>query len=311
MIDLQNLCPLLLHIPKGFDNSTFNVSNFYSENFINNTKTITLPSIRYTESTTPIYELFGLKNSEVKNSWWKSLSYNYNLTATHSGTIRDENSTFSDLIWNNESYTDSLGNEQVINHHNAGALHAFSFNLSPTISPYFTLAQSMNFREAWFDRTKKKNGFARGLSYSFNTSASTKLYGLKRFNNLTLKAVRHVVTPRVSFAYTPDFSQNDDFYSFSGISLARGKRSRSINFSLSQIWQIKYYDKISESEKKINNLLSMSSSFSYNLEKETHKLSQINHSVKFSPNTFNYQDIQFSYNNSISFNHDFYNKNMG
>lgn len=296
---------------KGFDNSTINVSNFYNENFVTKTKTITLPSIRYSESTTPIYELIGLKSSDVKDSWWKSLSYNYNLTAAHSGTIKDEDSSLSDLIWSNESYTDSLGVENVINQHNAGALHNFSFNFSPTISPYFNISQSMNFREAWFDRTKKENGFARGHSFSFNTSASTKFYGLKRFNNLALKAVRHVITPRVSFAYTPDFSQNDDFYSFSGISLSSGKRRRSINFSLNQIWQIKYYDKLSESEKKINNLLSMNSSSSYNLEKETKKMSQINHSLRFTPNTFNYRNIQFSYNNSISFNHDFYNRTWG
>ncbi len=296
---------------KGFDNSTINVSGFYSENFVTNTKTITLPSLRYSESTTPIYELIGLSNSDVKDAWWKSLSYNYNLTATHSGTVKNEDSSLSDLLWSNETYTDSLGNEEVINQHNAGALHNLSFNFSPTISPYFTLSQSMNFREAWFDRTKKDNGFARGHSYSFNTSASTKFYGLKRFNNSTVKAVRHVLSPRVSFAYTPDFSQNDDFYSFSGISLSSGKRRRSLNFTLGQIWQIKYYDRLTESEKKLNNLLSMNSSFSYDLEKEIQKMSRISHSLKFSPNAYNSHNIQFNYNNSISFNHDFYKRTWG
>ncbi len=296
---------------KGFDNSTINVSGFYSENFVTNTKTITLPSLRYSESTTPIYELIGLSNSDVKDAWWKSLSYNYNLTATHSGTVKNEDSSLSDLLWSNETYTDSLGNEEVINQHNAGALHNLSFNFSPTISPYFTLSQSMNFREAWFDRTKKDNGFARGHSYSFNTSASTKFYGLKRFNNSTVKAVRHVLSPRVSFAYTPDFSLNDDFYSFSGISLSSGKRRRSLNFTLGQIWQIKYYDRLTESEKKLNNLLSMNSSFSYDLEKETQKMSRISHSLKFSPNAYNSHNIQFNYNNSISFNHDFYKRTWG
>lgn len=296
---------------KGFDNSTFNVSGFYSENFVTKTKSITLPSIRYTESTTPIYELIGLKNADVKDAWWKSLSYNYNLTATHSGTVKDENSSLADLLWSNETYTDSLGNETVINQHNAGALHNFSFNFSPDISPYFSLSQSLNFKEAWFDRTMKENGFARGNSFSFNTSASTKLYGLKRFNNSNLRAVRHVLSPRVSFAYTPDFSQNDDFYAFSGISLSKGKRRRDVNFSLNQIWQIKYYDKWTETEKKINSLLSMNSSFSYNLEKENHKMSLISHSVRFSPNAVNYHNIQFTYNNTLSFNHDFYNRTWG
>lgn len=296
---------------KGFDNSTINVSSFYSENFSTNTKSITLPSVRYSESTTPIYELIGMKSNDVKDAWWKSLSYNYSLSASHAGTIKDPDASFSDLLWSNESYIDALGNEVVINQHNLGALHNFSFNFSPTLSPYFSLSQSMNFREAWYDRTKKENGFARGHSFSFNTSASTKLYGLKRFNNLTLKAVRHVITPRISFSYTPDFSENEDFYSFSGISLASGKRRRSINLSLGQIWQIKYYDKRSDSEKRINSLLSLTSSASYDLEKESKKLSRINHSLRFTPNVFNYHEVQFNYNNSISFSHDFYKRTWG
>ncbi len=296
---------------KGFDNSTLNISSYYSENFITDTKTITLPSLRYSQSTTPIYEVLGLKNSDVKDAWWKSFSYNYNFNASHSGTIKDKDATFSDLLWSNESYIDSLGNEIIVNQHNLGGLHNLSFNFSPDISHYFTLSQSMSFKEAWFDRDKEDNGFTRGNSYSFSTSASTKLYGLRRLDLGYLRAIRHVVTPRVSFSYTPDFSENDKFYSFSGISLASGKRKRSLNFSLNQIWQLKYIDRITESEKKNNNLFSMNSSFSYDLEKETKKMSRINHSFKFNPTSMAIKNIQINYNNSISFNHNFYEKTWG
>lgn len=296
---------------KGFENSTFNITGYYTENFVTNTKSITLPSVRYSESTTPFYELFGFKTSEVRDAWWKSLSYNYNFLAAHSGSIREKDSDFSDLLWSNESYIDSLGNKIILNQHNAGALHNFSFSFSPNLSEYFNISQSMNFREAWFDRKKDENGFAQGSSYSLNTSASTKFYGLQRFRSSYIKAVRHIISPRVSFAYTPDFSQNNDFYSFSGISLASGKRRRSINFSLGQIWQIKYYDKASDSEKKLNNLLTLDSSFSYDLEKDTKRLSTINHTVKFNPNSLNFKNIQVSYNNSLSFNHNFYEKTWG
>jgi lipopolysaccharide assembly outer membrane protein LptD (OstA) len=296
---------------KGFDNSTLNISSYYSENFITNTKSITLPSIRYSESTTPIYELIGMKSNQVKDAWWKSLSYNYSFNASHAGTIKDPDASFEDIIWSNESYTDSLGNEVIVNQHNLGALHNLSFSFSPDISNYFNVSQSINFREAWYDRTKEEKGFARGNSFSLSSSASTKLYGLRRVNIASLRAIRHVVTPRVSFSYTPDFSENDEFYSFSGISLASGKRRRSLNFSLNQIWQIKYFDEITESEKKNNNLFSMNSSFSYDLEKETNKMSRINHSLKFNPNSFALSNIQVSYNNSVSFSHDFYQKTWG
>lgn len=296
---------------KGFDNSTLNISSYYSENFVSKTKSITLPSIRYSESTTPIYELIGLKSNQVKDYWWKSLSYNYSFNASHAGTVRDDNSSFKDLIWSNKTYLDTLGNEVIINQHNLGALHSLSFSFSPDISNYFNISQSMNFREAWFDRNKEESNITRGNSFSFNTSASTKLYGLKRFKLASLRAIRHVVTPRISFAYTPDYSENDKFYSFSGISLASGKRKRSINFSLNQIWQVKYFDKMTETEKKNNNLFSMNSSLSYDLEKESRRMSRISHSLKFSPNSFTINKVQISYNNSINFSHDFYDRSWG
>ena len=50
-------------------------------------------------------------------------------------------------------------------------------------------------------------GFNNVFDFGFSSSLSTKLYGQKQFGEKSpLKAIRHVITPSVSFSYTPDFS---------------------------------------------------------------------------------------------------------
>lgn len=51
------------------------------------------------------------------------------------------------------------------------------------------------------------NGFYRFGDLNMNVSASTKLYGMFNFRGENLKAIRHTVTPTVSFTYKPDLSQ--------------------------------------------------------------------------------------------------------
>ncbi len=48
-------------------------------------------------------------------------------------------------------------------------------------------------------------GFNNLFDFSMSTSLSTKIYGMLRFKKGFLRAVRHVMTPSVGFAYVPDF----------------------------------------------------------------------------------------------------------
>ena len=53
-------------------------------------------------------------------------------------------------------------------------------------------------------------GFNNVYNYSFSIGASTKLYGFyipsRKIFGDKIQAIRHVVTPSVSFSYAPDFS---------------------------------------------------------------------------------------------------------
>ncbi len=51
-------------------------------------------------------------------------------------------------------------------------------------------------------------GFYRPYNYSFSGSMNTRIYGMFQFGrDSRVQAIRHVMTPTVSFTYTPDFGQ--------------------------------------------------------------------------------------------------------
>jgi len=50
------------------------------------------------------------------------------------------------------------------------------------------------------------NGFENAIDGSFSSSITTRIYGMYQFGkNFPIRAIRHVITPKVSFSYTPDF----------------------------------------------------------------------------------------------------------
>ena len=53
------------------------------------------------------------------------------------------------------------------------------------------------------------------FDFGFSVPFSTKIYGIKNFKNGKLKAVRHVMTPSVSYSYRPDFgTEYWNYYSY-------------------------------------------------------------------------------------------------
>lgn len=105
-------------------------------------------------------------------------------------------------------------------------------------------------------------GFYRLYDYRFSVSGSTKIYGMFQFKKKDglIRAIRHMLTPTVSFNYTPDFSdpkygyykwvQSDtlgnmkQYSPFSdGLYGVPGSgRSMAISFGLSQTLEMKVRD---------------------------------------------------------------------
>jgi hypothetical protein len=123
----------------------------------------------------------------------------------------------------------------------------------------------------------------RGSDFGFTSSTSNSLYGIKKFGNFYVSAVRHIVTPKLSFNYAPDFSKNERFYNFGGVGLSSSSKQKRLKFTLENKWQLKLKAVSNRKEKKLNDFISTNSNISYDFEKDEKPFSDIGHSVKLRP----------------------------
>jgi lipopolysaccharide assembly outer membrane protein LptD (OstA) len=93
-----------------------------------------------------------------------------------------------------------------------------------------------------------------------------------------LKALRHVITPSVSFGWSPAITKNDIVKSYVGVGGGGGK-SKSFSFSLQNLFQAKI--KKGEEEKKLD-LVRITSRMSYNLEAPVRKFSNLSTTISSS-----------------------------
>ena len=281
-------------------NSTLYISANYVDDLENMSKDITLPSISYTLPSRPIYEIFVDEVDEIPDdAWWEDFSYSYKIKATHEGDINDSTATMWDVL-----YDDTLGPDTTYatgNQHNAGVKHTASLSYSYKFKGWLNLTQSVSGNEAWFDRDKNNVKFVRGMDYNSNSILSFNLYGMRALPGFYVSAIRHIITPRLSFTYRPDFSENDRFYSFGGIGVSSAVKSRRVSFSLGNKWQLKLAATSNTKERKINDFFSISSSINYDYEQDN-GFSDISHSIQLKPNSiaFGLMDISTKPKGSFS-----------
>jgi lipopolysaccharide assembly outer membrane protein LptD (OstA) len=286
-----------------FLGSRLYVSANYKDDLLNETKDITLPSISYNMNSKPVYELFMNKDEEIpEDAWWKHFSFSYSFKAIHVGNIDDPEATWRDVLY--KSSQDSSGT--YINKHNTGALHTGGLRYSYKVGGWLNLTQSLSAKEAWFDRDKNDKKWVRGNDYSTSSSLSFSLYGMRAVNHWYLLAMRHIISPSVTFTYKPDFTDNVDYYSFSGIGVNASDRQRRITLSLENKWQLKLAEWGKLKERKINNFFSIKTSCNYDFERDGDKLSDITHSLDLNPNAVKAGPVTLSVAPSGSITQDYH-----
>ncbi|QMU26814.1 putative LPS assembly protein LptD [Adhaeribacter radiodurans] len=103
-----------------------------------------------------------------------------------------------------------------------GIQHSIPISMnSIRVFKYFQLSPGLSYNETWFfkkfdynyirdlnavqiDTTK---GFYRAYTYSASTSMSTRIYGTYIIKGKKIEAIRHLMTPNISYSYNPDFSK--------------------------------------------------------------------------------------------------------
>ncbi len=181
--------------------STANIA----QNMRDSTVAVTLPDLNVNISR---FNPFKRKKMVGKERWYEKISMSYTGRISNSITTKENHLMKADLIreWRN------------------GIQHQIPINGNFTLFNYLNLTPSINFTDrmysgyinkSWDTEAQKEvsdttYGFHNVYNWSLSLSASTKVYGMfipnrKLFGD-KVEAIRHVLTPQLSFNYAPDFS---------------------------------------------------------------------------------------------------------
>ncbi len=197
--------------------------------------------------------------------------------------------------------------DEIFNRSQLGGQHSIPISTSLTVLKYFTVNPSFNYRELWYPkelryeydsiqngvRIDTVNRFSRAGSWTSGASLNTRIYGTVFFKKGKIQAIRHVMTPSLSFNYNPDFSDSK-FGVFEDIQVDSlgntqrvskyegfaygsppGGESKTIGFSLSNNIEMKVASKKDTVNgfKKIKVFDNLGFSTGYNIAADSFKLS--------------------------------------
>lgn len=290
-----------------------------SQNMRDSTISMTLPDLNISISR---FYPFRRKHAAGDERWYEKISMSYTGQFSNSINTKENKLMHSSLIkdWRN------------------GFQHNIPISANFTLFKYINLNPSFNFTDrmytnkvtkSWNERTQTEvadttYGFHNVYNWNLSLSASTKIYGFWKPNRKLfgdkVQAIRHVITPTVSFSYAPDFSASrygyyqtyqktdadgnvslvqyspyqDELYGVPG----RG-RTGSISWSFDNNIEMKVKsDKDSTGFKKISLIDQLGWSMSYNMAAKEKPLSDltVNLRLKWWKNyTFNMTGVFASY----------------
>ncbi len=179
---------------------------------------VTLPEVSFFVNQ---FNPFQGKNS-LGTRWYEKITTSYTFTAQNQ------------LI-----FTDSLFNLSKLNigDFNNAMKHSIPISASYNVLRFVNLTFGANYNEYWYTRQTFRaydytgdsvaqtlnRGFFTARDYNANIGANTRIYGLKMFKKGKLMGIRHVLTPRVSLNYVPDFAKAPYRFGYETIIDPRGE----------------------------------------------------------------------------------------
>jgi lipopolysaccharide assembly outer membrane protein LptD (OstA) len=288
---------------KQWEESGNSLSLSYSrnQNFENTNISEVLPNLTFS-----LAQSYPFKSGSSDQAWYETFGYNY-----------------SGQLQNNRNKVE--GDLQT----RGGIQHNIRGSLSPKVG-YFSISPNFNYNESWYSKRVTKYAaendsgdyyvktedvqeinFVR--TFSVGATASTKFYGMFNIHSLGIDAIRHTVTPSISYSYSPDYSTPfwgyyDTYTDSAGKEIEYNKFEKEIfvrpgnvenqlvSFSLGNVFEMKTTtdptDTTSKQEKL--QLLNLTAGLSYNFAAD---------SLKFSDLNFNYRTqigSIFSFNGALT-----------
>lgn len=182
---------------------TISGSTNLSQNMIDSTVSLTLPDLNISVSR---FYPFKRKYAAGKERWYEKISMSY------TGQLSNSIDTKEDLLFKSNLIKDWRNAFQ----------HSIPVNANFTMFNYININPSFNFVDrmytnkimrSWDEQSQTEvadttYGFYNVYNWSMSLSASTKLYGFwvpsKKIFGDKIQAIRHVITPQVTFSYAPD-----------------------------------------------------------------------------------------------------------
>ncbi len=161
---------------------------------------IKLPSV--TLSSITIYPL-RRKNPVGGYRWYENINLSYVMNAENNITAQD-----TDLF-----------KRSTLDQMQYGVQQSIPLSSTVKVLRFFNWTNSVSYNERWHWSTIEKSydnqtgkvttdtirGFRSNRDVSFNSTLTTRVYGMFQFKYGPLKALRHVINPSVGFTYRPDF----------------------------------------------------------------------------------------------------------
>ena len=243
---------------------------------------------------------FKRKKRLGKEQWYEKIALSY------SGYLKNSI----------QSKEDEIMNASLLKDWRNGMQHRIPISATFNLFKYLNLTAAVNYTERWYTYRQEKEwdeslqaavtdtiyGFNRVYNYDMSLSMNTKLYGFykpsKAIFGDKIEAVRHVMTPSVSFSMAPDFGNYKygyydtfSYYDANGELVTQeyspyqgaifgvpGKgKTGSVSFSVSNNIEMKVKsDKDTTGVRKISLIDDFGASLSYNLAAKTKPWSNLN-----------------------------------
>jgi len=164
--------------------------------------------------------------------------------------------------------------------------HAAGINFPQHVVKYISVTPNVSLGETWYyifntrlarDADVMVNEPARRMSGSMGVSVSTNLYGFLNPHLWGLSTIRHTMTPRLSYTFTPAVTRHDELRNFTGTGGGSSRRSQGISVSLSNVLDAKLSS--GETERKVS-LLNFGLSTRYDFERDARRWSTLSGNVR-------------------------------
>ena len=191
------------------DKFSFNAVVSHSQNTTTKNVDLSLPYI--TLASTPFYPL-RRRGKVTDLKWYDNITVKYDMKA------RNDVSIYDSLMFK----------PAMFKAFRSGMEHVIPISSNIKILKHFNMNNTFTYTERWYTKSLLRtwvndtlwtndkyqvgyikndtlDGFKAGREFGFSSSLSTKIYGMVQMKRGPVRAIRHVMDPRVSFSIRPDF----------------------------------------------------------------------------------------------------------